>query len=68
MRVTTTTITPGTTVKVRRPGPGERGRWQVTGRVHNSGLDDPAYDVQHQRSGRRRIFRRSRLILTRISR
>jgi hypothetical protein len=58
-------VTPGTVVRVRHPGPGERGRWRVLGRVANSGLVDPAYDVEHQRHGRRRIFRRSRLVLTR---
>jgi hypothetical protein len=51
----------GDKVKVRSPRAGERGVWVVEGQVRNSGPDDPAYDVHHQLSGRRRIFRRSRL-------
>jgi hypothetical protein len=51
----------GDTVKVRSPGPGERGHWIVEGEVRNSGPADPAYDVHHQINGRPRIFRRSRL-------
>jgi hypothetical protein len=65
MRVRLRVLTPGTRVRIRRPGPGERGLWLVGGRLVGSGLDDPAYDLRHQRSGRARILRRSRLRLTR---
>lgn len=65
MRVRLRVLVPGTRVRIRRPGPGERGTWLVGGRVTGSGLDDPAYDLRHQRNGRSRILRRSRLRLTR---
>lgn len=51
----------GTKVRIKKPGPGERGLWVITGRVNNSGTEDPAYDVQNEVSGRRRIIRRSRM-------
>lgn len=60
----TPTIQTGSTVKVRRPRAGEGGIWQVTGQVVDPRPDagaDPAYDVTHTRTGRRRIFRDSRL-------
>jgi hypothetical protein len=57
----------GTRVRIRRPGPGERGIWIVGGRVTGSGLEDPAYELRHQRSGRPRILRRSRLRLVRAT-
>jgi len=50
-----------TEVRIKSPGPGERGVWVVIGRVNNSGSDDPAYDVINDKTGRRRIFRRSRM-------
>jgi hypothetical protein len=68
MRVRLRVLTRGTQVRIRRPGPGERGRWLVAGRVVGSGLDDPAYELRHQRNGRSRILRRSRLRLVRIAR
>ena len=58
-------MTKGTEVKVRAPGTGEMGIWKIVGEVANSGPDDPAYDVLNTRSGRRRIFRRSRLVVVR---
>ena len=58
----------GSEVKVRKPGPGEMGTWQVLGEVANSGPEDPAYDVTNLRSGRRRIFRASRLVMVRPGR
>jgi hypothetical protein len=67
MRVRLRVLVPGTRVRIRRPGPGERGLWLVDGRIVGSGLDDPAYDLRHQRSGRVRILRRSRLRLTRTT-
>jgi hypothetical protein len=39
----------------------------VRGRVVGSGLTDPAYDLDHERSGRPRILRRSRLRLVRTT-
>jgi hypothetical protein len=39
----------------------------VLGEVANSGPDDPAYDVTNLRSGRRRIFRSSRLVVVRAA-
>jgi hypothetical protein len=65
MRVRLRVLTPGTRVHIRRPGPGERGLWVVGDRLVGSGLQDPAYELRQQRSGRARILRRSRLRLTR---
>jgi hypothetical protein len=65
MRLRVRVLAPGTRVRVRQPGTGERGTWLVTGRVLGSGADDPAYDVCHQRTGRPRVFRRSHLRLVR---
>jgi hypothetical protein len=61
-------IETGSEVKVRKPGQGERGVWRVTGEVANSGPDDPAYDLTNVVSGRRRIFRASRLTVVRAAR
>ena len=61
-------LTNGTRVRIRQPGPGERGLWLVAGRVVGSSLDDPAYDLHHARSGRTRLLRRSRLRLVRTTR
>jgi hypothetical protein len=60
-------IPKGTEVKVRKPGQGERGVWRVLGEVANSGPDDPAYDLTNLVSGRRRIFRASRLTVVRAA-
>jgi hypothetical protein len=68
MRVRLRVLTNGTRVRIRQPGLGERGLWLVGGRVVGSGLDDPAYNLSHVRSGRARILRRSRLRLVRIPR
>jgi hypothetical protein len=65
MRVRLRVLVPGTRVRVRRPGRGERGLWVVGDRLVGSGLDDPAYELRQERSGRARILRRSRLRLTR---
>jgi hypothetical protein len=65
MRVHLRVLVPGTRVRIRRPGPGERGTWVVGDRLVGSGLHDPAYELRHQPSGRTRILRRSRLRLTR---
>jgi len=51
MRVRLRVLTPGTPVRIRRPGRGERGLWLVGGRVVGSDLDDPAYDLHHQATG-----------------
>ena len=61
-------IETGTEGKVRKPGHGERGVWRVTVEVANSGPDDPAYDLTNLVSGRRRIFRASRLTVVRAAR
>ena len=65
MRVRLRILVPGTRVRVRRPGRGERGLWVVGDRLVGSGLQDPAYELRQQPSGRGRILRRSRLRLTR---
>jgi hypothetical protein len=65
VEVQTRAIPKGSEVKVRKPGSGEMGTWRVLGEVANSGPDDPAYDVTNLRSGRRRIFRSSRLVVVR---
>jgi hypothetical protein len=68
MRVRLRVLTHGTPVRIRWPGPGERGTWLVAGRVAGSGTDDPAYELRQQRNGRSRILRRSRLRLVRTRR
>ena len=65
MRVRLRILVPGTRVRVRRPGPGERGLWVVGDRLVGSGFDDFAYELCHQPSDWARILRRSRLRLTR---
>jgi hypothetical protein len=65
MKVRLHVLEDDTRVRVRQPGPGERGIWIVAGRVTGSGLQDPAYDLNHERTGRARILRRSRLRLVR---
>jgi len=57
----------GTRVHIRQPRAGERGIWVVRGRVAGSGLSDPAYDLDHERTGRPRVLRRSRLRLVRAT-
>jgi len=54
-------------IRRRRPGPGERCLWVVGDRLVGSGLDDPAYELRQERSGRSRILRRSRPRLTRTT-
>jgi hypothetical protein len=58
-------IQKGSQVKVKRPRAGESGVWTVTGPVATPEPTDPAWDVTNAVSGRRRIFRSSRLILVR---
>jgi hypothetical protein len=67
MHVRLRVLTRGTRVRVRRPGRGERGTWVVGDRLVGSGLQDPAYELRQERSGRTRILRRSRLRLTRTT-
>jgi hypothetical protein len=63
MKVHLRVLDSGTRVRIRQPGAGERGIWVVRGRVVGSGLNDPAYDLNHERTGRPRVLRRSRLRL-----
>jgi hypothetical protein len=65
MKVRLHVLEDGTRVRIRQPGAGERGIWVVRGRVAGSGLTDPAYDLDHERTGRPRVLRRSRLQLVR---
>ncbi len=58
-------VEPGSEVKVRGAGAGQTGVWKVLGQVPNSGADDPAWDVTNLRSGKRRIFRTSQLVVQR---
>jgi hypothetical protein len=67
MRVRLRVLVPGTPVRIRYPGPGERGLWLVGGRLVGSGPDDPSYELRHARSDRARILRRSRLRLVRAA-
>ena len=67
MRVRLRVVVPGTRVRLRPPGRGERGLWVVGDRLVGSGPDDPAYELRRKCSGRARIQRRSRLRLTRTS-
>ena len=61
MKVEVTMLDKNTKVQVKSPRPGERGVWIIQGWVASSGITDPAYDVTHEKTGRRRIFRRSRM-------
>jgi hypothetical protein len=65
MKVRLRVLDSGTRVRIRQPRAGERGIWIVRGRVAGSGLDDPAYDLGHERTGHPRVLRRSRLRLVR---
>ena len=57
-----TVLENGTKVRIKKPGPGERGLWVIMGVVAKTATsDDPAYDVEGEKHGRRRIFRRSRM-------
>jgi hypothetical protein len=67
MKVHLRVLDSGTRVRIRQPGAGERGIWVVRGRVAGSGLNDPAYDLNHERTGRPRVLRRSRLRLVRAT-
>lgn len=58
----------GTRIKLRHPRTGESGVWLIVGRIKGSGLEDPAYDIQHERRGRVRVVRRSRMKLLRRAR
>ncbi|HVD13740.1 MAG TPA: hypothetical protein VNK73_04760 [Actinomycetota bacterium] len=61
-------IEKGAEVRVRGPRSGESGTWKVVGQVSSASPDDPAYDVTNLISGRRRIFRSSRLVVLRPAR
>jgi hypothetical protein len=63
MKVRLHVLDTGTRVRIRQPRAGERGSWIVRGRVAGSGLNDPAYDLNHKRTSRPRVLRRSRLRL-----
>ena len=65
MKIEVNVLDKDTKVKVKSPGMGESGIWLIKGLVPNSGLDNPAYDVVHEKNGRRRIFRRSRMTVLR---
>ena len=56
-------IEKGAEVRVRGPRSGESGTWRVVGPVAGADTDDPAFDVTNLISGRRRIFRSSRLVV-----
>ncbi len=58
-------IEKGAEVRVRGPRSGESGTWRVVGPVAGADADDPAFDVTNLISGRRRIFRSSRLVVLR---
>jgi hypothetical protein len=62
------TIEKGAEVRVRGPRSGESGTWKVVGPVAGADSDDPAFDVTNLTSGRRRIFRSSRLVVLRPAR
>jgi hypothetical protein len=65
MKVRLHVLETGTRVRICQPRSGERGIWLVRGRVVGSGLNDPAYDLDHEHTGRPRILRRSRLRVVR---
>jgi hypothetical protein len=68
MKVRLRVLDNGTRVRIRQARADERGIWVVRDRVAGSGLTDPAYDLDHSRTGRPRILRRSRLRLVRATR
>ena len=56
----------GDRVRVKGAGLYERGIWRVAGMVATTEGDaDPAYDVCNERTGRRRVFHGSRLMISR---
>jgi hypothetical protein len=55
------TITAGATVTVD----GLRGQWRVLAPARSNDPDDPAWAVQHTTRGTGRVFRQSKLTLTR---
>ena len=59
----TPTVREGSTVMVLRRGRLEPGVWKVLAPVANSDGRDPAYDIVRLEDGRRRISRRSQLML-----
>ncbi len=63
----TPAIQTGSEVKVHRPRAGERGTWRVIGQVANTDPEDPAYDVTHTGTGRRRVLRASCLVVVRAA-
>jgi hypothetical protein len=67
MKVHLRVLDTSTVVRIRQARAGERGIWVVRGRVAGSGLDDPAYDLDHERTSRPRVLRRSRLRLVRAT-
>ena len=67
MKVRLPVLDTGTRVRIRQPRAGERGIWIVRGRVVGSGLNDPAYDLNHERTGRPRVLRRCRLRMVRAT-
>jgi hypothetical protein len=67
MKIRLPVLDSGTRVRIRQPRAGERGIWIVRGRVAGSGLTDPAYDLNHERTGRPRVLRGSRLRLVRAT-
>jgi hypothetical protein len=67
MKISLHDLDTGTRVRIRQPRAGEHGSWIVRGRVAGSGLTDPAYDLNHERTGRPGVLRRSRLRLVRAA-
>jgi len=67
MKIRLHVLDSGTRVRIRQPRAGERGIWLVRGRVVGSGLTDPAYDLNHQRTSRPRMLRRCRLRVVRAT-
>jgi hypothetical protein len=59
MKIHLPVLDSGTRVRIRQPRAGERSIWVVRGRVVGSGVTDPAYDLDHERTGRPRVLRRS---------
>jgi hypothetical protein len=59
----TPVIREGSTVMVVRAGSIEPGRWKVLAPVPHSDGRDPAFDIVRLEDGRRRISRRSQLLL-----
>jgi hypothetical protein len=55
MKVRLHVLENGSRVRIRQPRAGERSIWVICGRVADPGPTDPAYDLDHERTGADRV-------------